>query len=286
MLKNMKWFSIGFAICLIIVATTGMIFADAIEQYVNVSYNNIKVYVDNEAIELKDASGDIVEPFIYNGTTFLPVRAISEALGKEVRWDGDTQSVYIGEQPGNAWGSGDTEEPIAAPDPTDIDTTNAIIATIEMQDGGIIRLELYPKVAATTVANFVELANAHFYDGLTFHRVIEGFMIQGGDPEGTGMGGSSKTIVGEFDANGIKNNMSHKRGVISMARSYDMNSASSQFFIMHEDNTFLDGDYAAFGRVIEGMDVVDVIAENTIVEDSNGTVLPKNQPVIKSITCD
>jgi peptidyl-prolyl cis-trans isomerase B (cyclophilin B) len=131
---------------------------------------------------------------------------------------------------------------------------------IEMENGGIIKLELYPEIAPVTVANFVKLAKSGFYDGTIFHRVIKGFMIQGGDPEGTGFGGSDETIKGEFKANGFDNPLKHERGVISMARSRSYDSASSQFFIMHEDAPHLDGSYAAFGKVVEGMDVVDAIA--------------------------
>ncbi|MBR2471824.1 MAG: peptidylprolyl isomerase [Clostridia bacterium] len=132
---------------------------------------------------------------------------------------------------------------------------------ITMDNGGEIYLELYPEYAPETVANFVSLVKDGFYDGLTFHRIIKGFMIQGGDPEGTGFGGSDKTIKGEFASNGFtQNTLSHERGVISMARSQMPNSASSQFFIVHEDATFLDGDYAAFGVVTDGMDTVDEIA--------------------------
>ena len=134
------------------------------------------------------------------------------------------------------------------------------IVTIEMEDGGIIRAELYPDVAPITVKNFVELAQKGFYDGLIFHRVIPGFMIQGGDPTGTGMGGPGHTIKGEFRANGVVNNLKHERGVLSMARSMMPNSAGSQFFIMHKNAPHLDGQYAAFGRVIEGIEVVDRIA--------------------------
>lgn len=134
---------------------------------------------------------------------------------------------------------------------------------IEMDNGGIIKIELYPEKAPKTVANFEKLVKEGFYDGLIFHRVIKGFMIQGGDPEGTGCGGSKETIVGEFAQNGfLKNDLSHERGVISMARTSFPNSASSQFFIVHEDALFLDGQYAAFGKVTEGMDVVDEIAES------------------------
>ena len=134
------------------------------------------------------------------------------------------------------------------------------IVTIEMENGGVIRAELYPEIAPNTVANFVSLVQSGFYDGLIFHRVIPGFMIQGGDPTGTGMGGPGHTIKGEFRMNGIVNNLRHTRGVLSMARSMMPNSAGSQFFIMHKTSPHLDGQYAAFGRVIEGMDVVDKIA--------------------------
>ncbi len=131
---------------------------------------------------------------------------------------------------------------------------------IEMADGGIIKIKLYPDVAPITVANFEKLVKEGFYDGLIFHRVINGFMIQGGDPTGTGMGGSPDNIKGEFASNGVTNNLSHTRGTISMARSMVKDSASSQFFIVHEDSTYLDGEYAAFGIVTEGMEVVDRIA--------------------------
>ena len=131
---------------------------------------------------------------------------------------------------------------------------------IEMADGGIIKIKLYGDVAPITVANFEKLVKDGFYDGLIFHRVINGFMIQGGDPTGTGMGGSPDNIKGEFASNGVTNNLSHTRGTISMARTMVKDSASSQFFIVHEDATYLDGEYAAFGVVTEGMDVVDRIA--------------------------
>ncbi len=131
---------------------------------------------------------------------------------------------------------------------------------ITMEDGGIIKVELLPEYAPKTCANFEKLVGEGFYDGLIFHRVISGFMIQGGDPTGTGMGGSDENIKGEFKVNGVNNALSHERGVISMARSQNFNSASSQFFICHADSQFLDGQYAAFGRVVEGMDVVDRIA--------------------------
>lgn len=134
------------------------------------------------------------------------------------------------------------------------------MVTIEMENGKKIKLELYPEEAPITVENFLELVKNHFYDGLTFHRVISGFMIQGGDPLGTGFGGSDKKIKGEFLANGVNNRIKHVRGVISMARSQNPNSASSQFFIMHADAPHLDGQYAAFGHVVSGLEVVDEIA--------------------------
>ena len=153
---------------------------------------------------------------------------------------------------------------------------------MKVKDYGTIELELDSDVAPITVTNFINLVNSKFYDGLTFHRIIDGFMIQGGDPLGNGTGGSSKTIKGEFSENGVKNSISHVRGVISMARSSDYNSASSQFFIVQKDTTSLDGQYAAFGKVISGVDVVDKIAK-VKVEDDNGTVSKENQPVIESI---
>lgn len=157
-------------------------------------------------------------------------------------------------------------------------------AEIVVQDYGTIKVELDADQAPITVQNFIDLANSGFYDGLTFHRIIEGFMIQGGDPNGDGTGGSGHTIRGEFTQNGVNNTLSHTRGAISMARSSAMNSASSQFFIVHEDYTYLDGSYAVFGYVTEGMDVVDAIATSVTAEDSNGTVAKENQPVIEKIT--
>lgn len=154
---------------------------------------------------------------------------------------------------------------------------------IEIKNYGTIELELDADIAPITVANFAKLVNEGFYDGLTFHRIIEGFMIQGGDPKGTGMGGSNENIKGEFLANGVKNTISHVRGTISMARSSAYNSASSQFFIVHEDSTFLDGQYAGFGKVTSGIEIVDKICEDVQVEDNNGTVLKENQPIIEKI---
>ena len=140
---------------------------------------------------------------------------------------------------------------------------------ITVKDYGKIVAELDGETAPITVANFIKLVNDGFYDGLTFHRIISGFMIQGGDPKGNGTGGSEEKIKGEFAANGIKNDISHTRGTLSMARSQQMDSASSQFFIMHEDAAYLDGQYAAFGHVLSGMEVVDAICEDTPVTDNN-----------------
>lgn len=154
---------------------------------------------------------------------------------------------------------------------------------IKVKNYGKIRLELDADVAPITVTNFINLAKNEFYDGLTFHRIISGFMIQGGDPLGTGMGGSTDTIKGEFSTNGVENDILHTRGTISMARSLDPNSASSQFFIMHQDASHLDGEYAAFGHVTKGMEVIDEICENTPIQDDNGTVAPEDQPKITYI---
>ena len=158
-----------------------------------------------------------------------------------------------------------------------------IVIEIDIAGYGVITAELYPDVAPITVENFVSLVNAGFYDGLTFHRIIDGFMIQGGDPKGNGTGGSGTNIKGEFTGNGVYNPLNHERGVLSMARSSAPNSASSQFFIMHQESPWLDGQYAAFGRVLTGMEIVDAICANTPVTDSNGTVARENQPVINSI---
>ena len=158
-----------------------------------------------------------------------------------------------------------------------------VMVQMDIANYGVIYLELYPETAPITVANFVKLAKEGFYDGLTFHRIISGFMIQGGDPNGNGTGGSSERIKGEFSQNGVDNPLKHERGVISMARSSQPDSASSQFFIMHEDAPHLDGAYAAFGRVISGIEVVDAICDATPVIDYNGTVAPGYSPVITSV---
>lgn len=155
---------------------------------------------------------------------------------------------------------------------------------IKVKKYGNIKVELDADTAPISVTNFVNLAKKGFYDGLTFHRIIDGFMIQGGDPSGDGTGGSDETIKGEFSDNGVENNISHVRGTISMAHSSENDSASSQFFIVQSDSTYLDGQYAGFGTVTSGMDIVDKICKDTPVTDSNGTVEKGNQPVIEKIT--
>jgi len=154
---------------------------------------------------------------------------------------------------------------------------------IEMENGDIIKAELYPEIAPITVANFLELVKSGFYDGLNFHRVIPGFMIQGGCPNGTGMGGPGHNIVGEFLANGVQNDLKHERGVLSMARSMDPNSAGSQFFIMVATSPHLDGQYAAFGKVVEGMEAVDAI----VAADRDPRDNPRNPQIMKKVSlCD
>ncbi len=177
----------------------------------------------------------------------------------------------------------ETAEATKKPESKTTDTKGKHHAKIKVKDYGTIEVELDGDTAPITVANFVKLVNEKFYDGLTFHRIISGFMIQGGDPLGNGTGGSDETIKGEFSSNGVENNISHKRGVISMARSSDPDSASSQFFIMHQDSTYLDGEYAAFGKVTKGMKVVDKICEDATPTDGNGTIEKADQPVIESI---
>lgn len=177
----------------------------------------------------------------------------------------------------------ETSEATKKPESKTTDTKGKHHAKIKVKDYGTIEVELDGDTAPITVANFIKLVNEKFYDGLTFHRIISGFMIQGGDPLGNGTGGSDETIKGEFSSNGVENNISHKRGVISMARSSDPDSASSQFFIMHQDSTYLDGEYAAFGKVTKGMSVVDKICEDATPTDGNGTIEKADQPVIESI---
>lgn len=189
-------------------------------------------------------------------------------------------------------GCGDKEKSVGnatadSPDKSDsavLDEKLTYYADIDIKDYGTVTVKLEQSSAPITCANFVDLSNSGFYNGLTFHRIIEGFMMQGGDPNGNGTGGSQNTIIGEFSANGHQNTLSHTRGAVSMARSSDYNSASSQFFIVHKDSTYLDGDYAVFGYVTDGMDIVDKICEDATPTDSNGTISAAKQPVINSVS--
>lgn len=165
-----------------------------------------------------------------------------------------------------------------------LENNKTYFADIDIEGYGVITVKLDQDSAPITTENFVTLAEEGFYDGLTFHRIIAGFMMQGGDPTGTGMGGSDDNIVGEFRINGYSNNLSHTRGAISMARSMDPDSASSQFFIVHEDSTFLDGQYAAFGYVTEGIEVVDRVCDEARPIDQNGTIPRDRHPVMNSVT--
>ena len=207
--------------------------------------------------------------------------ACSTATANTYTTDG---AAAPGVQTGEQTGEQTTEQQPAQPAQNETTTTeegtmNNPIATITMKDGGVMKLELYPDVAPNTVKNFISLANSGFYDGLIFHRVIAGFMIQGGDPNGNGMGGPGYSIKGEFTGNGFTNDLKHSRGVISMARAMDPDSAGSQFFIMHVDYPYLDGQYAAFGMMTEGFTVLDSIA--TTETDRNDR--PLNPVVIDTI---
>ena len=210
-------------------------------------------------------------------------RAILIAVGAVVLFVAVFVLVYYATQEKPLEATGGTELPDGYDDISAMyRQDNDPIATIKLSDGSRIVLRLYPAAAPNTVANFVELANSGFYDGLTFHRVISGFMIQGGDPNGDGTGGPGYSIKGEFSANGVENYLSHDRGVISMARSNDYDSAGSQFFIMHADADYLDGQYAAFGEVIEGIEAVDSIAAVATDEKNK----PLEDVVIESITVE
>ena len=195
--------------------------------------------------------------------------------------DGGQQPTDAEQQPNEPAAAGN--EPNQPQEGTDMKNP---IATITMKDGGVMKLELYPDVAPNTVKNFIALANSGFYDGLTFHRIYAGFMIQGGDPNGNGTGDPGYSIKGEFAANGVNNTLSHKRGVISMARAMDPDSAGCQFFIMHADGPFLDGQYAAFGMLVEGYPTLDAIAATPTTYQGGEKSLPLVDVVIESIRVD
>lgn len=249
----MKKFITAILICMLLTTT---VFAEQITKTIEVAFNAINIEVNGQKVK--------ADNFLYENTTYVPLRAISELLGNEVTWVQETQTAEI---------KGDNIKP-------EYQSSKYPIATITMKDGAQIKVELYPERAPISVKNFISLVDQGFYTDLTFHRIIEGFMIQGGDPNGDGTGGSKDAIKGEFSENGVENNISHTRGTISMARTEVMDSATSQFFIAHEDIVRLDTKYAAFGRVIEGMDVVDRIA-NTPKDENDKPLTPQ---IIKGIT--
>ena len=208
----------------------------------------------------------------------------TETAKEETSSDKEVTQEPVSEEEAAADGFTDGSDGESAKLDTSEELTGIQHAGIDIKDYGSIEIELDADTAPITVTNFVKLAQDGFYDGLTFWRIIDGFMMQGGDPKGNGTGGADETIKGEFSSNGVKNDISHTRGTISMARSSDPDSASSQFFIVQSDSTFLDGDYAAFGHVTEGMDVVDKICKDAAPTDDNGTIESEKQPVIESIT--
>lgn len=216
---------------------------------------------------------------------FALAAAVMLALAGCGKGDSDAGSGEAGNA--SADGGEETAEDGSGEDGQGETVTGKHHVEITVKDQGTIKVELDGDAAPITVANFLKLAGDGFYDGLTFHRIIEGFMMQGGDPRGDGTGGADENIKGEFSENGIQNDLSHTRGAISMARAADFDSASSQFFIVHADSTFLDGQYACFGYVTEGMEVVDAICdaitEEDIIPESNNTVVSESQPVIESI---
>ena len=232
------------------------IYAASNFQSIDVMFDSINIKVNGEEVDSTN--------ILYKGTTYVPLRAVSEMLQKKVGWDESTMTASID-------------------DANEVDKKQENqIATITMQNDEIIRIELYPNEAPKTVENFIELAEKGFYNGLTFHRIVPGFVIQGGDPNGDGTGGPGYNIKGEFTQNGVKNTIMHTRGVISMARSSHPDSAGSQFFIVLENAHHLNGEYAAFGKVIEGMDVVDSIVKM----EANETETSAESKVMKSITIE
>ena len=192
-------------------------------------------------------------------------------------------TLFVGCEKGEDTSSGADGSTAAKNESIKVEEGKTYYGVIDIKNYGKITVKLDPSQAPITVQNFIDLAQSGFYDGLTFHRIMSGFMIQGGDPNGNGTGGSGKNIKGEFTSNGHNNTLAHKRGVISMARSSKPDSASSQFFIMHQDASHLDGKYAAFGYVTEGIEVVDAICKAAKPVDNNGTILAANQPVITSV---
>lgn len=218
-------------------------------QKIDVIFDSIAIKVNGQNVKTSN--------ILYNGTTYVPLRAVSETLHKNVSYDEKTRTASI----------------------NDIAQQENPVAEMRLQSGETVKIELYPQEAPETVKNFMSLAGKGFYDGLTFHRIVPGFVVQGGDPKGNGTGGPGYTIKGEFMQNGVRNTIMHTRGVVSMARSSNPDSAGSQFFIVLSDAPFLNGEYAAFGRVVEGMDAIDrMSAAKTDSADA-----PLQKQIIKSI---
>ena len=226
------------------------VFAASNVQSIEAVFDSVNLKVNGQDLKASN--------ILYKGTTYVPLRAVAEMLGKKVGWDGNTNTASIDDME-------DQENPVAV---------------ITMASGETIKLELYPKEAPVTVENFISLAKKGFYDGLTFHRIVPGFVVQGGDPNGNGTGGPGYTIKGEFTQNGVQNTIMHTRGIVSMARSANPDSGGSQFFIVLDDANHLNGEYAAFGKVIEGMETVDKMA--AVEVDSRG--MPSEKQVMKGIT--
>lgn len=233
--------------------------------------------------EQQGTEKDAEEAGISDGSDTEDVQEGSQEEGQSGQpvEDAEDAAEETSQEPEKAADTGSSEDAVT------LDVSKSLTGThdveIKVKDYGTIDVQLDADTAPITVTNFIKLVQESFYDGLTFHRIMDGFMIQGGDPLGNGTGGSDQTIKGEFKNNKVENNISHKRGVISMARSSDPDSASSQFFIVQTDSTFLDGDYAAFGEVTSGMDVVDAICKDAKPTDDNGTIPADQQPVIEYI---
>ena len=233
--------------------------------------------------EQQGTEKDAEEAGISDGSDTEDVQEGSQEEGQSGQpvEDAEDAAEETSQEPEKAADTGSSEDVVT------LDVSKSLTGThdveIKVKDYGTIDVQLDADTAPITVTNFIKLVQENFYDGLTFHRIMDGFMIQGGDPLGNGTGGSDQTIKGEFKNNKVENNISHKRGVISMARSSDPDSASSQFFIVQTDSTFLDGDYAAFGEVTSGMDVVDAICKEAKPTDDNGTIPADQQPVIEYI---
>ena len=243
-------------IILIFTFAVSGIYAVSNFQSIEVMFDSVNIKVNGEEVESTN--------ILYKGTTYVPLRAVAEMFQKKVGWDESTMIASIDD-------ANEVEKKQENP-----------IATITMQNDKIIRIELYPNEAPKTVENFTELVEKEFYNGLTFHRIVPGFVMQGGDPNGDGTGGPGYSIKGEFTQNGVKNTIMHTKGVVSMARSSHPDSAGSQFFIVLEDANHLNGEYAAFGKVIEGMDVVDSIVKMEV----NETEISVESRIMKNITIE